>query len=233
MFSTATRNCRTDEIKLGEIQGPSHLEQGSVLDSDSNSSNRSGTSDTGRTIEIEQTGPHKQSTRRSRRLRQTWAMPLIENTDFKDIEEEVETWKGPRKLALGLVSLLAIVHSSAPYVKPELSDPINQISPLSVACIIPPQPHPTVEDLVLLLRQVGNRAQLIFMPETALALRWEDERNSIVDTIIHEVCRQYGVWVMLSLETPARGSKHHNEVTLLAPHGMVGRYAKRSLFPRE
>lgn len=147
-------------------------------------------------------------------------------------EENPPPWKGPRKLGYALTALLAGMSALPDAPKAELSDPINQISPLALACVIPPEQHPTLDDIVHALRQVGNRAQMVVLPETAMPLRWEEERDHVMGRIVKDECDQYGVWVAVSMETPTRGSKHSNEVVLLSPNGVVGTYAKRSLFPR-
>lgn len=38
---------------------------------------------------------------------------------------------------------------------------------------------------------------------------------------------------MISMEAPAGMGKARNEVVLVGPHGVVGSYAKKSLFPSE
>jgi hypothetical protein len=140
-------------------------------------------------------------------------------------------WKGPRKLGYALTAVFSILTTFPSRPTRQLSDPVNKVTPLSVACVIPPSSRPDLDQVILTLRQFGTRAQLLVLPETALSLRWEGERAFVLDRIVGEVTEQYGTWVVVSMESPAAGHKHLNEIALVGPHGIVGSYAKRSLFP--
>jgi hypothetical protein len=146
---------------------------------------------------------------------------------------DVPVWQGPGKLLYGLTALYGVLSSLPAPMPMALDSPISEITPFKVGCALPSQNHPTVEDIIHTLRQFGNRTQLIVLPETALALKYAGEKTYAVDLVQRDVSEQYGTYVLLSTESPGGRGKVKNEVTLVEPHGVLGTYVKRSLFPSE
>ena len=141
------------------------------------------------------------------------------------------SWKGPHKLLGGLTGLLGALTVLPARTPLSLNAPISEMTPLSVACVVPSQPQTTVNETILALRQAGNSAQLLILPETALVLGAGEDRGDVIALVQHAVCEQYGAYVLLSMESPAARGKARNEVVLLGPHGVVDSYVKTSLFP--
>ena len=146
-------------------------------------------------------------------------------------EEDEPVWKGPRKVLYGLTAFYGVL-SSLPVPMPmPLDSPISEVTPFTVGCALPTQAHPSIDDIVHTLRQFANRAQLVVLPETALALKYAGEKTYAIDQIQRNVSEQYGTYVLLSTESRGGRGKVRNEVTLIGSHGVVGTYTKRSLFP--
>jgi hypothetical protein len=180
-----------------------------------NESSRSSRSD----IPLGSPGPRRSSTR-----------PRSESgTFFQDENEHV--YKGPRKLLGGLACLLGGLTAFPSPTPHSLDAPVSEMTPLPVGCVIPSQSHPTLNETILALQQLGNRAQLLVLPETALVLRYPEDRADAVSRIQKDVCEQYGTHVMLSVESGGNKGKAKNEVLLVGLHGVNGAYVKTSLFP--
>jgi hypothetical protein len=58
--------------------------------------------------------------------------------------------------------------------------------------VLPSRPQATVNETILALRQVGNRAQLLVLPETAMVLSAGEPREDVIAQVKHDVCEQYG-----------------------------------------
>lgn len=82
------------------------------------------------------------------------------------------------------------------------------------------------------------------------------DRQYAIDTVVREVCQQYGIWVQMGIDTTVdeypflsdnfadignvnlstivrRDAKKVNEVVFMGPEGEIGVYAKQMLIPCE
>jgi apolipoprotein N-acyltransferase len=142
-------------------------------------------------------------------------------------------------IILGIFYALLLALPLPPPVS--LSAPISQITPFPIACVLPPKAtHASLDDLVYLSRTIGAQARLIVWPESALILNGgTDERREAVVRVWLEVCVQYGVWVAMGVDSyyeatgDGRGGRRRNEVILVGPKGLIGKYAKQRLVPCE
>jgi len=148
-------------------------------------------------------------------------------------DNDAPSWKGPRKLIYALTSICGVLSSLPTPLPPAIDSPIADTTPFTVGCALPSKSRPSLTDIIHTLRQFGNRAQLVVLPETALSLHYVGDKTYAADEVQRNVSEQYGTYVALSTESPGNRGKMRNEVTLVGPHRVIGTYAKRSLFPSE
>jgi len=163
---------------------------------------------------------HKDSDVESETSRPPWSdasLPLprsrrsschVQSSASSRFEEDADgSWKGPRKLLGGLAGLLGALTVLPARTPLSLNAPISGMTPLSVACVIPSKPQAAINETILALRQAGNSAQLLILPETALVLGAGEDRGDVIALVQHGVCEQYGAYVLLSMESPAARKK--------------------------
>lgn len=130
----------------------------------------------------------------------------------------------------------------------DLSAGIEHQTPLGIGFVLPPiypgESHASIDTLIHEARIIGNRANLLVFPETALVAKTAFERYDAIDRMVEEVCKQYGVWVQLGIDSyDGSWSEEHgievkregrlNQVVLLSPDGVMDSYTKQKLFPCE
>jgi len=118
-----------------------------------------------------------------------------------------------------------------------LSSPLKSVTPLSVACILPPL-HPTRSPLEEYIHQsqiLAPQSKLLVWPESAVILYGHGGlmREYAIERVRQEVSARYGVWVMMGLESddPLYRGRRRNEVVLVGPRGVIGSYEKQRLVP--
>ena len=146
----------------------------------------------------------------------------------------IRTW-GPSStfLAMVLAATLAILMSYPLPPLSSLSGPIESTTPVSIACILPPSnPAPvTAKAMKNATARIGSAAQILVWPENVLSFPFEedDEKYVIIRETHVNVTRQYGVWVVMSMQYfrsdgyetyPVSGS------VLVDPEGIEGWYEK-------
>jgi hypothetical protein len=129
-----------------------------------------------------------------------------------------------------------------------LSASLSEQTPSGIAMVLPPikigESHPSVDGLIHEAQKVGNSANLLVFPETALVAKTEFERYDAIDRMVEEVCKQYGVYVQLGVDSyqgswceedgvKVKREGRINEVVLISPNGEVGCYSKQKLIPCE
>lgn len=117
----------------------------------------------------------------------------------------IRTW-GPSStfLAMVLAAILAILMSYPLPPLSSLSGPIESTTPVSIACILPPSnPAPvTAKAMKNATARLGSAAQILVWPENVLSFPFEedDEKYVIINETHVNIARQYGVWVVMSMQ---------------------------------
>lgn len=127
-----------------------------------------------------------------------------------------------------------------------LSASLHEQTPFGVGFVLPPTPKghssPTIDTIIHEAQTIGNRANLLVFPETVLIAKTDFERYDAIDRMIEEVCKQYGVWVQLGIDSyqgawseeagiRVKREGRINQVVLVSPDGEVGSYSKQKLIP--
>ena len=107
---------------------------------------------------------------------------------------------------------------------------ISTTTPFSIGCVLPSMPYPFWQDYLSDTKRLASSVQLLISPEHAILATSKEDRKYILDIFTSQICAQYGVHLMLSLE-----SSHDvtSEVVWLGPNGILGAYEKQNLVPCE
>lgn len=145
---------------------------------------------------------------------------------------------GPSLSLASILSLALLVSGIvlAPSSRPDsLSKPLDHLTPLTLACILPEHPS-TLKSLIVESTRMASQAILVW-PETALHLGTVNEREEVLEAV-ESLAKSQGVWIaagLSSVKGTNSGDKvtKRNEVVFVGPMGVVGSYEKRKLVPCE
>ncbi|KAG1749796.1 uncharacterized protein EDB91DRAFT_1109715 [Suillus paluster] len=156
---------------------------------------------------------------------------------------EAQSKRGSRSLlALGTLLVAFTLPSLYPSL-PAHADTSVDISPLGVACALPPVRkgrHPTLSDFIAETRTLTPRAKVVLWPESAVVFNNEDEREAAFQTLRKDIGQSLiGVAFEEFLpEDPSNpgGSRMKRNGLALVHHGQekgqeVIQYYKRNLVP--
>ena len=158
----------------------------------------------------------------------------------------------PKASIAALAALGGVLSSLPEAVLQTTSDSLDTQTPFGLGFVLPPGKGSwRLYELVHEAQTIGNRANLLVFPESAYQAYDKWDRQYAIDKFVSEVCRQYGVWVQLGIDTPSdeyhieelslgganstyttvQAGKKINEVVLLGPEGYTGSYVKQTLIP--
>ncbi|RXK41624.1 hypothetical protein M231_01123 [Tremella mesenterica] len=176
----------------------------------------------------------------SNNLGRSLSPSLIQDEQSQSFESTQESSFESNHWGVGTISLLLLLVSTFTILQIvplpnmlSLSDGLATTTPFTIACVLPPGPSTDLNTMVYLSETLGPHARLLVWPENVLVTLGE-ERQSAIDTVVREVAKRYGVWVVMGLDTrhDEPGEKaRKNEVVLVGPNGELGSYEKQKLVP--